>query len=69
MDGYELIRRLRASETGSCVPAVALTAYARIEDRERALAAGYQAHLAKPAHPGELINIVALLAGRATGDA
>jgi CheY-like chemotaxis protein len=44
-------------------PAVALTAFARIEDRVKALAAGYQMHVAKPVEPGELLTIVASLAG------
>ena len=64
VDGYELIRRIRASEPSRRLPAVAMTAYARSEDQVRALNAGYQAHLAKPLQPGELIDTVALLAGR-----
>jgi CheY-like chemotaxis protein len=65
-DGYELIRRLRerGREKGGAVPAVALTAYARPEDREQALAAGYQAHLAKPVDAEELTAVLAGLAGR-----
>ncbi len=65
-DGYALIRKLRErpEELGGKVPAVALTAYARAEDRERALAAGYQSHLAKPVDPAELISTLAKLAGR-----
>jgi signal transduction histidine kinase len=65
-DGYALIRKLRERppERGGKVPAVALTAYARAEDRERALAAGYQSHLAKPVDPAELIATLARLAGR-----
>ncbi len=65
-DGYSLIKRVRALgayEAGK-VPALALTAYARSEDRVRAMAAGYQMHLAKPVEPAELIMIVASLAGR-----
>jgi CheY-like chemotaxis protein len=64
VDGYELIRRIRASESGASLPAVALTAYARRDDQARALRAGYQAHVAKPLHPGELVETVAVLAGR-----
>jgi signal transduction histidine kinase/CheY-like chemotaxis protein len=64
VDGYELIREVRAS--GASVPAVALTAYARGEDRVRALAAGYQRHVAKPVEPTELTVVVAGLAGRNT---
>jgi PAS domain S-box-containing protein len=65
-DGYELLARVRAlaAEEGGLVPAVALTAYARAEDRRRALAAGYQVHLPKPVDPGELIALVARMAGR-----
>ena len=65
MDGYEFIRTLRAEETrGVRIPALALTAFARSEDRKRSLVAGYQAHLAKPFDVGELVLIVANLAGR-----
>jgi PAS domain S-box-containing protein len=64
VDGYELIRRIRASENGTRLPAAALTAYARSEDRALALDAGYQAHLAKPLQPAALVETVALLAGR-----
>ncbi len=65
-DGYELMRRIRAlGETeGGRTPAAALTAYARPEDREQALAAGYQLHIAKPADPAELAALVAGLVGR-----
>ncbi len=65
MDGYQLIRALRAGEDRrERVPALALTAFARAEDRKRSLVAGYQAHLAKPFDVGELILIVADLVGR-----
>jgi signal transduction histidine kinase/CheY-like chemotaxis protein len=66
-DGYSLIRKIRAlpPELGGNVPAAALTAYARSEDRIRALAAGYQTHVAKPVDPSELVAVVASLAGRA----
>jgi PAS domain S-box-containing protein len=62
-DGYELIRQLRSRERshGRHLPAVALTAYARKEDRERALRAGYQEHLAKPVEPAQLTAVVANL--------
>ncbi|MGI9106093.1 MAG: ATP-binding protein [Pyrinomonadaceae bacterium] len=66
-DGYELIRKVRAWETqkdGGRVPAIALTAYARVQDRVRALNAGYQVHVPKPTEPLELIAVVASLAGR-----
>jgi CheY-like chemotaxis protein len=65
MDGYQLIRSLRASEPrGERIPALALTAFARAEDRKRSLVAGYQAHMAKPFDVGEFILVIANLAGR-----
>lgn len=65
-DGYELIRMIRRLESkqGGNIPAVALTAYAREEDRMRSLSAGYQIHLAKPVEPSELIAVIADLAER-----
>jgi PAS domain S-box-containing protein len=65
-DGYELIRtiRLRPPERGGTIPAAALTAFARSEDRLRAMLAGYQTHLVKPVEPLELVAAVAALAGR-----
>ena len=67
IDGFELIARLRAASNPdvSDVPAVALTAFARSEDRTRALRAGFEMHLAKPVDPGELVQSVASLARRA----
>jgi signal transduction histidine kinase/DNA-binding response OmpR family regulator len=64
-DGYSLIQRLRRHANGSAakLPAIALTAYAREEDRARALAAGFQLHLSKPAGPHDLVDAVARLAG------
>jgi signal transduction histidine kinase/ActR/RegA family two-component response regulator len=64
-DGYDLIRlmRLRPGDAGR-VPAVALTALARAEDRKRALLAGYQTHVSKPVDPAELVAVIASLAGR-----
>jgi signal transduction histidine kinase/ActR/RegA family two-component response regulator len=69
-DGYDLIRKVRAlaAERGGRIPALALTAYARIEDRATALAAGYQQHAAKPIEPADLAAAVATLAGRAEGE-
>jgi signal transduction histidine kinase/ActR/RegA family two-component response regulator len=70
-DGYELIGKLRATETGRLaerVPAIALTAYARVEDRVRALNAGFQVHVTKPIEPVELLAVIASLTGR-TGNA
>jgi signal transduction histidine kinase/DNA-binding response OmpR family regulator len=66
-DGYSLIRLVRSlpPEQGGNVAAAALTAYARSEDRVRALAAGYQTHVTKPVEPAELVAVVASLAGRA----
>jgi PAS domain S-box-containing protein len=69
-DGYALIRRVRAlgPESHGDVPALALTAYARSEDRVRAVYAGFQSHVPKPVEPDELVMMVAGLAGR-TGSA
>jgi CheY-like chemotaxis protein/two-component sensor histidine kinase len=65
MDGYQFIRTLRAREIrNERIPALALTAFARAEDRKRSLLAGYQAHLAKPFDVAELILLVAGLVGR-----
>jgi signal transduction histidine kinase/DNA-binding response OmpR family regulator len=65
-DGYALIRQLRAlpPEKGGDLPAIALTAFARSEDRVKALAAGYQTHVTKPVDPAELVAVVASLTGR-----
>ncbi len=65
-DGYDFIRKLRAlpREQGGRIPAVALTAYARAEDRRKALLAGFQNHAAKPMDPQELVVVIANLAGR-----
>ena len=66
-DGYALIRKVRAlpAAEGGRVPAVAVTAHGSLEDRLRALAAGFQVHLVKPLDPAELALTVASLAGRA----
>ena len=65
-DGYGLIRKIRALENGASenIPAVAITAYAKEEDRERALSAGFQIYLAKPVELTELISVVARAAKR-----
>jgi PAS domain S-box-containing protein len=65
-DGYGLIRRVRAlsGSDGGRTPAVALTAYAQIQDRTRALLEGFQLHIAKPVEPAELVAAVANLGGR-----
>jgi signal transduction histidine kinase/CheY-like chemotaxis protein len=64
-DGYSLIRRIRmlASDVAR-TPAIALTAYARTEDRDRALVEGFNAHLSKPVDPEDLLMTIADLAGR-----
>ena len=68
-DGYSLIRQVRAlgAARGGDVPAVALTAYARAEDRMKAILAGFQMHVSKPVEPAELLTMVASLAGRTGG--
>ena len=65
-DGYESIGKVRQlkNEEGGKVPAIALTAFARSEDRRRAILNGFQMHIAKPVEPSELIAMVASLAGR-----
>jgi PAS domain S-box-containing protein len=66
VDGYELMRRIRASgnPASGAIPAIALTAFARPEDRQRALAAGFHEHLSKPVEPSELVAKVAELGRR-----
>lgn len=65
-DGYSLVRQIRLWELehGGSLPAIALTGYARAEDRQRALAEGFQAHVTKPVHATELITTVAEVAER-----
>jgi signal transduction histidine kinase/CheY-like chemotaxis protein len=64
-DGYDFIRELRAMPgAAGRVPAIALTALARDEDRKRTLLAGYQVHISKPVDPAELVMVIATLAGR-----
>ena len=69
-DGYSLIRQVRASELeeGGMLPAIALTAYARDVDRQQAIAAGFQKHLAKPVEPNKLVAVVAHLIGQSQGN-
>jgi signal transduction histidine kinase/ActR/RegA family two-component response regulator len=64
-DGYALIRAVRAlgPDQGGDTPAIALTAYARSEDRVRAIQHGFQMHVVKPVEPAELVTVVASLAG------
>ena len=66
-DGYELIRKVRArpAEGGGRIPAVALTAYARVEDRMQALRSGYQMHVPKPVELAELVTVTSSLVQRA----
>ncbi|HMJ14997.1 MAG TPA: ATP-binding protein [Polyangiaceae bacterium] len=63
-DGYDLIRALRQRSDAKTIPAIALTAYARTEDRIRVLGAGFQLHVTKPVDAYELTLAVASLAGR-----
>ena len=63
VDGFELIRRVRERDDARAhVPAIALTAYARVEDRVRSLTAGFQMHVTKPVDPFELVAVVASVA-------
>jgi CheY-like chemotaxis protein len=66
VDGYEFMRQVRARspQSGGDVPAAALTAYARTQDRMRVLSAGFQIHVPKPIQPAELVTVVASLAKR-----
>jgi CheY-like chemotaxis protein len=66
VDGYELLRMVRAREMSNSLrlPAIALTAFARAEDRIRALRAGFVAHVSKPVEPSELLATVATFCGR-----
>jgi CheY-like chemotaxis protein len=67
-DGYQFLKHVRQlpSQEGGKTPAIALTAFARSEDRTRAMLAGYQVHIAKPIETQELLATVANLAGRTT---
>jgi CheY-like chemotaxis protein len=69
-DGYTLMKKLRALEKlrGGHIPAIALTAYARQEDRLRAFSVGYELHVPKPIEPDELLGAVASLANRTGKD-
>ena len=67
-DGYALIRRIRTLPSAkSTIPAIALTAFARMADRTRALVEGFNRHIAKPIDPNELIRAVSELAGTRLG--
>jgi PAS domain S-box-containing protein len=65
-DGYSFVRRVRSSSRPDVrdVPLVAMTAYARAEDRHRVLAAGFQRHVAKPIEPAELVHVLGEIVGR-----
>jgi CheY-like chemotaxis protein len=58
VDGYTLLAELRRMPGLEAVPAIALTGHAMDEDRERALAAGFAVHIAKPVDPEELLRVV-----------
>jgi CheY-like chemotaxis protein len=66
IDGYGLMRRVRKMDPdrGGKIPAIALTAYTRVEDRIRALVAGFQIHIAKPFEPVELLTVVESIVNR-----
>jgi CheY-like chemotaxis protein len=66
VDGYEFIRQVRSlpSDSGGTIPAVALTAYARFEDRLKALKAGYEMHVPKPVELSELVTVILSLLRR-----
>ncbi len=66
-DGYGFIRQVRGRLAAKTLPAVALTAFARSEDRKRALLAGFQTHVAKPVDPAELVAVIASLVERTGG--
>jgi len=70
-DGYSFIRKVRAlaPDQGGLVPFIALTAYARAEDRTRALRATFDSHVAKPVEPSELLAVIASVVGRSASKA
>ncbi len=69
-DGYSLIRKVRTlpATQGGTIPAIALTAYARVEDQARALADGFHVHLSKPVEPDQLVAVVANLIKKFKGN-
>src|SRR5437879_4061171 len=71
VDGYALIQKLRTleAERGWSIPALAVTAYARVEDRTRALSSGFQMHVAKPLEPADLVAAITRLLGKDRGAA
>jgi CheY-like chemotaxis protein len=64
VDGYSFIRQVRKGDHHATIPAIALTAHARDEDRRIALAAGFQEHLSKPVSLPDLAQAIAKLVGR-----
>jgi CheY-like chemotaxis protein len=68
-DGYELIRTVRGMSPAACatIPAAALTAFARAEDRRKSLESGFQMHLTKPVEPSTLVEAVAALTSGTSG--
>src|SRR5262249_44217505 len=70
-DGYALLQRVHAVDAarGRHTPAIALTAYPRVEDRARALEAGFASHVPKPVSPGDLASVIASVAGRGSAAA
>jgi CheY-like chemotaxis protein len=66
-DGYDLMRQVRKRTTGGFIPAIALTAYARSEDRTATFQAGFQVHVPKPIDPTELIAVIVSLTRRHNG--
>ncbi len=64
-DGYSLIRRFREADEGKTIPAIALTGYARVDEKARALEVGYQSFVAKPVEIDDLVSVIANLVRRA----
>ncbi|AFZ30628.1 multi-sensor hybrid histidine kinase [Gloeocapsa sp. PCC 7428] len=69
MDGYMLLQQIRSSDQGRHIPAIALTAYAGEFDRQQALQAGFQQHIAKPVEPAQIVTSVARLCDQKGGTA
>jgi CheY-like chemotaxis protein len=57
--GYDLIKEVRRAPATASIPAIALTAFGRVEDRERAIAAGFDLHMTKPVDPQSLVDAIA----------
>jgi len=64
VDGYEFIKAMRKRPEFQSIPAIALTGYSRDEDRELAIASGYNAHIGKPAEMPKLLELIKRLTGR-----